>query len=165
VYVGARKDSGTFLYLPSVFLKNVNVLQTAFSSYSEKYDDMSKFKVQVVQNNPKFARFCLINEKLLGQTLESLQIEPIQRIMRYVLMLRECAKTFADGSAEKKGLDDAITCMQFVCENINQKVTVFGAQRMVYVLQENLFKGKVFLVTKTRSCVRFGMLTKVYLYS
>jgi hypothetical protein len=143
--------------ISKLFIDNKGKLEQAFSKYSVRFEEMLTFKSSVVLSNHRLVKFVLLHESVLGKPLESFQIEPVQRVMRYGLLLK---------SLFKKEQDDlnVIECVEKVCQAINQKVSERAGQRMTYILQENLFKGKVTLFSKSakRRCIRVGVLEKKF---
>jgi hypothetical protein len=153
-------DERQFTTLSNKFQDLSSYIETIFSYYIERYDDATNFAQHLLSTNAKFARFCKVNDKIIGHSLDSLQIEPVQRLTRYVLLLRECHKALPEDHSERTSLIEAIQKLQQVCERISTNVSNRSAQRMVYVLQENLFKNKISLLTEWRKCIRFGSLMK-----
>lgn len=132
-------------------------------AYSIVFDEMLKFRNHLSGTNSKFSKFCMINEKILNQRLDALQTEPLQRIARYTILLKGILKNFSASSDEGKSIQTAVDVVEKICTVINQKMTDRTSYRMVCVLQENLFRKKVFIVTQQRKCIRFGLLVKVNL--
>ena len=91
-------------------------------AYAESTELVASLSKDMLGNPSRFARFM---EELKGkanlQTLESLMITPIQRVPRYVLLLRELIKHTLEASPELEVLRAAKRVMQGVGQAINER--------------------------------------------
>lgn len=83
-------------------------------------------------------------------------------VPRYILLLKELVNTFPLDSQEIKPIRKVIGLLTEATDSITNRSSFRIAKRMVMVLQENLFGDRVSLMTRSRFCIRFGMLTKIY---
>jgi hypothetical protein len=73
------------------------------------------------------------------------------------------AKQFPEESETAKSLNYALTEVYRVAESVDESIDMASARKEVFFLQESVFKNKVNLVTSSRYCVRYSLLTKVIL--
>lgn len=65
---------------------------TVYSEYLERFDESRKRLTRLKETNPDFAQFVKVTEKIEGLSLESFLVTPVQRLPRYLLLLKELAR-------------------------------------------------------------------------
>jgi len=95
--------------------------------------------------------------------IDDLTILPVQRVPRYLLLLRGLIKTMEEKDVAYGPLKTALEKMTKVADDINQGVHIHEAQLRVLDIQNHLTGDhKLELVTPTRYYVRNGPLKKFY---
>ncbi|MES1910564.1 MAG: hypothetical protein MHM6MM_003138 [Cercozoa sp. M6MM] len=133
-----------------------------YSVYVTQYGAATQALEQVQARNSRFDEMVRVNERVLGTTLLSLMIMPVQRIPRYLLLLNELKKQAGKAHVQIAGLNDTLTELKRIADAVNQNVHGNEARQQVVNLQEQLFRGKVDLVTPTRFLVMRAELQKVW---
>jgi hypothetical protein len=78
------------------------------------------------------------------------------------LLLKEMAKDFPESCEEKKNLQEAIKVINKITHEVDQNIENTAAKKEVFFLQEILFKNKLNLITSSRYCVRYCVMTKMF---
>lgn len=132
----------------------------SFSYYSSNYDAAIKLRKNLRDQLHEFALQLKVSEYCSGWNVDSLQIEPVQRMMRYHLLLESCIKACDPKTRENISLKCAYGIMQDMLREIEEIAVKESSKRMVVLLQENLFQGKVSFFDEHRFCIRFATLCR-----
>lgn len=90
------KDERAILEAVPLLLQHYSSLFSVYRSYLESYDSASAHASALLESNQKFVEFVNINNKILRLTLHDYLIMPVQRIPRYLLLLREIMRNIPD---------------------------------------------------------------------
>lgn len=99
-----------------------------FKVYGSFCANHSKAQKQLKpENNPKLEQFLIARnpKQQHSSSLESYLIKPIQRILKYPLLLKQLLNYADSNSEEFQHLNDALKCMQSVAEQINDMQKIF----------------------------------------
>jgi hypothetical protein len=105
-----------------VFLDFASFQESAFRQVYEEYTVhyyVAIERVQTCSSNPRFRQW-LDEKQAGGASLQSYLIMPIQRLARYVLLLRQMRKFTLEPHPDCKALDEAIALMTVVVGAINE---------------------------------------------
>jgi hypothetical protein len=91
---------------------------SAYEEYTVHYY-VAIERVQTCSSNPRFRQW-LDEKQAGGASLQSYLIMPIQRLARYVLLLRQMRKFTLEPHADCKALDEAVALMTVVVGAINE---------------------------------------------
>eukprot|EP00727_Mastigamoeba_balamuthi_P013980 m51a1_g9204 putative domain containing protein (531) ;mRNA; f:850-3162 len=111
-----------------------------YSSYINNYET-SLQKVQTLKANSDFAKFLKKAEadsRCTGLNLESLLIMPVQRIPRYVLLLKELIKNTEKGDPALPLLESSVEKISALASLINQRKSEAESVALVYVIQNQV---------------------------
>ena len=118
--VSRLKDKQEPIEIPPVFLElagDFDVYHSFVLAYSESMELLSK----LMKTKPKIAAFLDgARGRCAGLSLDSLMITPIQRIPRYILLLREMIKQLPETDPAVQELEKAMSAMQKVADGINE---------------------------------------------
>ncbi|KAJ6228194.1 faciogenital dysplasia protein [Anaeramoeba flamelloides] len=119
------------------------------NNYEKQLNEIAKLK----KNKPKFVEYLKAVSKMplsKGLSFESLTIMPVQRLPRYVLLLKELAK-WSKGE-EKKSLLQAASKMQKTTAKINEKKRSFENMMKILEIQRCIKNNskKISLVSPSR---------------
>lgn len=141
-----------------IIINNSKKIYETFKHYCYKFAWAYKYLKHLRATNPRFNSFIRRQEFVTGTVLDSLLIEPVQRILRYQLLV-DCViskKSCGDDCFLIKAKD----ALQGISKRIEKGACEFAGMFMVRVLQEKVFDNKCTLVTKERVCLRCGTLLK-----
>lgn len=93
-----------------------------YKSYVVTYSESMELMEKLVKTKPKIAQFLEnARSRCAGLGLDSLMITPIQRIPRYILLLREIQKNINPSDQKTHGqMEAAMKAMQEVADGINE---------------------------------------------
>jgi len=99
------------------------------------------------------------------QDITSLMITPIQRLPRYVLLLKELRKRTPDDHPDAQLLESALADVQVVADHVNERLRSHEDNARILEVQSSLWasnlNGVPNLLEPGRRLVREGTLTKV----
>lgn len=157
-----RKEEDKFKGISKVFKTLSRDMEKTFSFFCAYYDSAVRLIRHLMDRSERLTLFIKRGLFCMNtRNLESLLLEPVQRVMRYNLHLKEMLK-FPSNSRQYKSIKSSMDLMQKICEAIDTKVKIQSGNHMLYLLQERLMKGKVSLVVPGRYCIRMGSLSKFY---
>lgn len=140
-------------------LKKADLLKV-YSEYALRVEYGMRLRKYIEKANSKLASFVKRTEFTVECSLNSLQLEPVQRIMRYGLLLRDLVKKCTD-ETQRTEISNLCDSMERIVQAIDRRLALDNSKRMVYILQESLFRGKVSFVTDSRLCIRCSYLNKI----
>jgi hypothetical protein len=130
-----------------------------YSAYVALYNDQQQFLDNLINKNPKFWDFCVINEKIFSCNLSSILLAPVCRLPQYLFFLGNIYKKLDPMSQEGLDLEDAILSVKQVTDEIAKRLNDETRKKQVISLQKQF--GLIDLVTPSRYVVRMGNLKKV----
>lgn len=143
-----------FLHLASFF--------KLYTVYCKNYGTALE-TLQHCKTNPRFAHFLEETEKLPDvKKLEitSYLIMPIQRIPRYVLLLKDFLRHTPKGHPDFENISRALALFQDVAVHVNQSIQMSDEMNTMLELQKK-FLGKYEVVKPSRRFIRQGKLQKI----
>jgi len=116
-----------------------------------------------LRENSKFQKFLSDHmEQLRGKSLMSYLIQPVQRIPRYVLLLRELKKHTPETHAEYAALSTALAKIESIAEHVNEsKRQVEQASRLIDIGQRLKNSGSFVVFSPTRRLLKEGIVKKI----
>lgn len=132
-----------------------------YSTYINNFDNSALTIGKLRKSNKKFSKFCdkqVENPESRGQTLESLLIMPVQRIPRYILLLRELIKNSVASDPDLPLLENAFNTLSEIADLINTNKKDAESSEKVFAIQENLIGMSHPLVSPSRRFVKEGVL-------
>jgi len=136
-----------------------------YQMYLEGYDGAVRELAVQRQAKPEFELWIQIMEKVHNSSLASLLILPVQRLPRYVLLMKELHKQLPDQEPVKMDVADAISRLSNITSNINKSLHQADASAKVQALEDLFDKSdKRFrpLVAPGRALIFEGDLVKGY---
>eukprot|EP01051_Picozoa_sp_SAG22_P015624 SAG22_NODE_2070_length_3052_cov_1.855401_2_plen_235_part_00 len=109
------------MYLRQCFSLPSACLSICFQFYANNYVHALAELRRQRERNPAFTQFAQEVAAVTGRGLESLLISPIQRIPRYVLLLRELDKVTLPGHPDKPLLKNAVDRMRTLAHYVNDQ--------------------------------------------
>lgn len=131
-----------------------------YTNYTDQYEDASILLKHLKKTSSKFLSFIKVREFCLRAKLDQLRSAPIQRIPRYMLLIKEMLKITPVESPNFYPLKFAFEEVQKISEKISDSIANAASKKEVFYLQNVIFKGKVDLVTSSRFCIRYAMMRK-----
>lgn len=137
-----------------------------YNSYVERYQKAADAIGKLRKQNKAFDQFCKCSEQVLRfmgseLTLASLIITPVQRIPRYVMLLRGVVNGTGVNDQNYGPFKECLGLMEDAAAQMNDALNIFDAKKRVVDIQR-LLEPKIELVTPTRMHVRDGHLKKKF---
>ncbi len=104
--------------ISEVFVKMKSFLQV-YVGYSENYPKAMQVYEAIMARNSKTRKILKAAEKEAGNVLEAFLILPIQRIPRYILLLKEIVKFTDPSHPDYRSLTETIDTIKDLCSAIN----------------------------------------------
>ena len=106
------------------FLKHAEAMKSVFNLYCLNHDKaetlLTKYESQLGTQKPLNQGLERIRIDIACFNLESILIKPVQRILKYPLILNELLKSTDDDHCDKAGLREAVTVMGDIAAFINE---------------------------------------------
>eukprot|EP00029_Vermamoeba_vermiformis_P006524 TRINITY_DN2581_c0_g1_i1.p1 TRINITY_DN2581_c0_g1~~TRINITY_DN2581_c0_g1_i1.p1 ORF type:complete len:524 (-),score=114.43 TRINITY_DN2581_c0_g1_i1:11-1582(-) len=163
VWTNSQKIGDVFLKMASFF--------KMYSVYCHDYEKSVVLIKQKTKENPQFVQFLETTSSVLDDhmtmtkdradfSLSSFLIMPIQRVPRYILLLRELLKYTWPTHPDYNNIKQALDQLQEVANHVNDSIK--QATRMDQLLRiEQAFGWQLSLMDPARKFVREGRLMKV----
>jgi hypothetical protein len=145
-----EKIADLFIYYAKFFM--------IYSMYCKSHHAAVRAYEKLLEKNSEFKSFIEVSEYCAGQTLNSLMITPVQRIPRYVMLLKNMQKFSNADRPQIPNLSQAIKLSLEVAEQIDKSIAMAEAREKVIQIQQYFFKDKILLVEPSRYCIRFDHL-------
>ncbi len=171
-------NSETLLHLNSQFLEELSVCDSravggVFLQYAPMFKLYSAFcaglsrafeTIKVLRARPASAAILALVEKL--PDLRRLQLEsflslPMQRVLRYVLLLETLDKNTDDDHPDKAAVHAALAKLRLIAAGVNESVTVLDRAHRLVELKRALSDCPFEVVTPARRFVREGFIKKI----
>ena len=135
-----------------------------YRTYLENYDSAASRLADLRKSSAAFDHFCNLNDFCENTKLESLLILPVQRLPRYLLLLKEMEKQAPPGTEGVTDIQEAHKCIGKIASDINQCLHVRNCMQKVRALQDKFEKDSRYfdLVLPTRYIVKMGVLKKLF---
>eukprot|EP01127_Copromyxa_protea_P009216 TRINITY_DN2157_c0_g1_i3.p1 TRINITY_DN2157_c0_g1~~TRINITY_DN2157_c0_g1_i3.p1 ORF type:complete len:804 (-),score=191.09 TRINITY_DN2157_c0_g1_i3:181-2592(-) len=145
-----------------IFLKFVDFLKvyTAYvNNYSKALHTLGRYAEEqplVLQSLRESRR----HEDINGQELQSYLIMPVQRLPRYIMLLKDLLNCATPGTTEYKNLDNAVERLVEIADYLNKKKGEAENLSLVTIIASKLSgMRREELVSNTRSYVRQGTIS------
>lgn len=137
-----------------------------YSMYASGFEKAGQEVVRLKELKTSFANFNKRSEIAAqlsgnGLTLSSLLITPIQRIPRYVLLLKEMVKETAENDPDSAKLEKALEEVSSTAEKVDHAITLSEASQRLFNIQ-TLCSPPFELVSPNRAHVKDGQAKKKY---
>lgn len=130
-----------------------------YIDYTNNFDRSTELIIKFRAENSKFVNFLAKQHQECGQPLESLLIMPIQRIPRYILLLKELIKNTERYGPDLPVLEKAFKAVSEIATKINScKKAAEDGERILH-LQNTLVGLSQDLISPGRVLVKEGNLT------
>lgn len=148
--------------ISDIFLNHTGFIRN-YRSYLENYSKGMVTMYHVKKNYPEFVRMLHAFEtdllKTAMYTIDSFLIMPVQRIPRYILLLREMRKYTAENSEEWLQLERASNSIDKMLIELNAGIDHQASERLqkVITIMEKI-QGETLLTNKDNTYLREGSL-------
>jgi hypothetical protein len=133
-----------------------------YTQYVNTFDEAGRLMNFTRERNKDFDFFMTVGEKVEGRNIGDMLILPVQRIPRYILLLKAIVKTLDKNDQMHASLTTALEHIEKVAGHVNDSVSMREARLRVLDVQEHLEGLTTSLVTPTRYDVKDGGLRKRY---
>ncbi|XP_075230051.1 rho guanine nucleotide exchange factor 4 [Lycorma delicatula] len=134
-----------------------------YTTYTNEYKRVI-FTIQELRRQDQRLNDNLMRQETrpeVGMRLNSLLIVPIQRVPRYILLLKELLEHSSPDKVEFKKVEDALQQVEEVTNYINNQVNQQDNLLRLMQIQLNLFGGKPNIIIPGRKLIKEGVLMKV----
>lgn len=123
--------------------KKMSAFFKMYQDYINNYDETISFINDLLKKNSKFYEFFMDAQKRLNvidavANFYAYMITPVQRIPRYILLLRELQKYTANDDPDYANVEASVNALETVAKAVNQRVKEFDAQRKLITLAAQL---------------------------
>ncbi|GBG31306.1 Rho guanine nucleotide exchange factor, putative [Hondaea fermentalgiana] len=150
---------------------DASLFQSDKSESSEPVDERARIVEEIVATEDSFRGFmlalrrtyvaqCKLEQDCKDQTLQSMLIMPIQRVPRYLLLLKELRKATPEDHSDHAVLADALAALTEVAGSMNREIGDMECMVQILELQRNM-KPQPQLMKTGRRLVRSGPLRKL----
>lgn len=130
-----------------------------YIDYTNNFDHSTNTIIKFRAENAKFVDFLAKQHQECGQPLESLLIMPIQRIPRYILLLKELIKNTEPYDSDLPILEKAFKAVSEIATKINSCKKAAEDGERILNLQNTLIGLSQDLISPGRILVKEGSLT------
>lgn len=130
-----------------------------YIDYTNNFDHSTDMIIKFRAENTKFVNFLSERHQECGQPLESLLIMPVQRIPRYILLLKELIKNTEPYDSDLPILEKAFNAVSEIATKINSCKKAAEDGERILNLQNNLVGLSQDLISPGRVLVKEGALT------
>ena len=127
----------------------------SYTQYCNQFEESNALLHRELDDNSKFKKFVkkgVKDARCKGLDLESFLIMPVQRIPRYILLLRDMLKHTASDHADNPKLQESIGVMSGVAKEVNDSVARFQRSAKLLSIEQEL-RIDIGLVQPNRSFV------------
>ena len=159
-----RKNYHEYQKIGDVFLQLTPHLEL-YSTYYNQHDRAIQMLDRASTKYPNFVDFlekCKNHPDFVNMRLETLLIEPVQRIPRYIMYLQDVLKNTAEEHPDYQNLCDAVDQISGVAKDIDEKMNEIEQTKKILEIQRKIVAGDLFetLVAPKRCFLRKGQLLK-----
>eukprot|EP00012_Vannella_robusta_P009040 CAMPEP_0206203400 /NCGR_PEP_ID=MMETSP0166-20121206/12819_1 /ASSEMBLY_ACC=CAM_ASM_000260 /TAXON_ID=95228 /ORGANISM="Vannella robusta, Strain DIVA3 518/3/11/1/6" /LENGTH=334 /DNA_ID=CAMNT_0053622655 /DNA_START=401 /DNA_END=1402 /DNA_ORIENTATION=- len=152
-YVDKNKPVG------ALFVSYEEEFKVNYSSFVNSYNAALRMLSQRRQASDNFDQF--LHEKKVkvnNQEVESILIMPVQRLPRYVMLLKDLLKHTPNYTRHRKITEEALETMTEVTRFVNDEKRIAEQQHEIMEVQESLSSSSEVLVKRGRYIVKKGTL-------
>jgi hypothetical protein len=153
-----RKNWNAKQLIGDVFLQLAPHLPL-YSTYYNQHDKAIQMLDKAMTKFPNFVDFlekCKNHPDFVNMRLETLLIEPVQRIPRYILFMQDIVKNTPGEHQDYKNLCEAVAAISGVAEDIDQKMNEIEQTKKVLEVQRMVNGGELFFAQGTAAKVQAG---------
>lgn len=113
----------------------------SYTQYCNRFEESNEVLHRTLEGNSKFKRFVkkgVKNARCKGLDLESFLIMPVQRIPRYILLLRDMLKHTEPSHPDYANLQQSIEAMSSVAKEVNDSVARFQRSAKLVSIEQEL---------------------------
>lgn len=113
----------------------------SYAQYCNRFEESNQVLHNTLEGNSKFKRFVkkgVKNARCKGLDLESFLIMPVQRIPRYILLLRDMLKHTDPAHPDYATLQQSIEVMSAVAKGVNDSVARFQRSAKLVSIEQEL---------------------------
>lgn len=151
--------------LGPIFMYYTPLLKSVYDVYLEGYDE-SRRRLQLArETNPPLQAFLKLQERCEGLSLESYLVTPIQRLPRYLLLLKELSRRAPKDAWYQVDLANAHTQLSSIASELNTKLSTseqLNELRAIQTLFDRNDQRYVSFVRAGRKLIKEGRLAKKY---
>ena len=140
-----------------VFLKYAPMM-SMYCTYCAAHQDILE-RMEMARDSADINGFLCDVERRCNVTLQSLLIQPVQRLPRYKLLLQEIVKNTPAGSRRDR-VTDALRAVAEKATQVNDQLRAFEDRKKVFSLSRRI-AGCPSLIGPSRKYVRGGVLKKI----
>ena len=129
-----------------------------YSDFINGYDNSVKCLKELQKSNKSFRLF--IQSSTGPEPLQALMITPIQRIPRYILLLKELDKCTPEDHPERKSLTKALETIQAVAAQLNEEKRRSENMEAIRMLQKRVRGRFPELLIPSRVLIRQDLVTR-----
>eukprot|EP00474_Spongospora_subterranea_P009368 CRZ09826.1 hypothetical protein [Spongospora subterranea] len=144
------------------FKKFVSDSTPFYSEYAQRYADITYQLRKYQRSHKRFCEFIFVSEICAGESIDSLRIAPIQRVPRYILLLKELLQGIIETSFQGKSILSAIESCKQMTREIDNSIHIGEKISQVHVLHDVFFEGSVNLMDSSRCLLKSGEVTKLF---
>ncbi|KAL6078137.1 H/ACA ribonucleoprotein complex subunit CBF5 [Balamuthia mandrillaris] len=129
-----------------------------YSQYSKDHEDANKTLIACQEKYPEFKQFL---ERKMGQDISAFLILPIQRIPRYLLLLKDLIRRTDPSHSDYDKLQAAYEKVKEVADFINENIRKAEAMNKIIEIEKKLEGNPESLVIPSRRYVREGAFQEI----
>jgi hypothetical protein len=114
--------------------KNAGPFMKVYKQYVETYEDRIE-KLRELKKVSEFSKFLKVAAVSSAEDLSSLMIAPVQRLPRYVLLLKELYKRTDDSDDDKVLISEAIHVLSQITQDVNEAKRLMESTERMMILQ------------------------------
>ncbi|KAM9983283.1 hypothetical protein ACTFIZ_000183 [Dictyostelium cf. discoideum] len=145
-----------------VFLEKCEFLKDNYTNYINNYDNSYQRVKRLKKSNSNFEElvntFEIFQDTHNGLDLYSYLIMPIQRIVRYILLLKEVIKYTPSTHPDYQMLQNAKENIKRVADHVNESKMAVENKRKISSIQDSIQNLQFNLMEKERTYIREGFL-------
>eukprot|EP01117_Protostelium_nocturnum_P002384 TRINITY_DN1305_c0_g1_i9.p1 TRINITY_DN1305_c0_g1~~TRINITY_DN1305_c0_g1_i9.p1 ORF type:complete len:491 (-),score=100.28 TRINITY_DN1305_c0_g1_i9:1423-2895(-) len=145
--------------LGDIFLQEGAHFKPHYIKYTELYQN-AQHSLSTCEKSASFQTWTGQALEGAGETIRSLQIKPVQRITRYVLLLTDLIKRTPESHPDYSNLKSSLEKMTSTAQVVNEAIKA-GENRQKILDIQSSFLGKMQLLEPHRLFIREGALSKV----
>jgi hypothetical protein len=137
--------------LPGIFREFIPQFQLAITPFLLAFNHATEAIKALLGKSEAFKELMAIAECCAGFPVQSLMVEPVQRIPRYQLVIKELIKACAELDSQLKAeFENVQALLQKVMSETEQVTILADRKYRVFYLQNTLFQNQIRLVNDNR---------------
>ena len=130
-----------------------------YSLYCESHQTILE-RIEIARDSACVDGYFSVIEQNVKCSLQSLLIQPVQRLPRYKMLLAELIKNSYESLDTSSTLEKALSVIADIAQRVNEQLRSFEERKKVFSLSRRI-AGCPDLIAPSRIFVRSGILTKV----